>query len=528
MSDFWNVFEERQSEPVRPICPELLAAKMEKIENFEQPRLLEEFAANPRFGPALWSLQGFSMPRNYVGGLTKFSSDLIDASGHLIGTAHMIKLGAVNKYSLKDTVAIFRELPEPQREEIFGSNAELIEEAFLSGMRDKGPESFFAAYHKDWEAQLMAELQPAALRSRLRKIARENLAEYFRYLCATPHVGLIPDGGSGYWHGAPWYFVAIAEALLAFIDARAERLRSEVADTAVTRLVSYWITKARNMKKSVMIIGNSRLGKSTAAKLNTRIDLGSCRLIDAQPQSGVTDLLPVVAEALGIEVEPNTPIRRLRERINYVQRFARLQLIIDEAQFLLPEKYSRNTAPAALNWLRRSVMDQGISAVLICTPQSYLPAKRRFERTTGFAMEQFDGRMLPTVKVSQKELSEADLLAITKVHLPDADERLLALVVHKVIATEGNFVSDVENIIALAEANAHENGRRQPIRSDIGSAIDRVLSRDADDSTPAQKAEPKLAIPPPCKSAAEGLPKPGKPLETLNRDRSSRPAEVPA
>src|ERR1700688_3839546 len=107
------------SEPTRPIRPELLAAKMEKIENFEQPRLLDEFAQNPKLVRTLWFLQWVSQPSNYAGGLTKFSEDLIDASGDLIGTKRMmslIKAPGVGRYSLKDAVEIFCELPDIERD----------------------------------------------------------------------------------------------------------------------------------------------------------------------------------------------------------------------------------------------------------------------------------------------------------------------------------------------------------------------------------------------------------------------------
>src|SRR4029077_3699082 len=116
--------------------------------------------------------------------------------------------------------------------------------------------------------------------------------------------------------------------------------------------------------------------------------------------------------------------------------------IFDESQLLLPAVYSRNTTPARLNWVRRSIMDQKIAAVFVCTPQSYLPAKQRFVKATGFAMEQFDERMLKTVHLPE-ELSEADLLAVARIHFGELAEQYLRYVVVTVVATERNFVSDI-------------------------------------------------------------------------------------
>src|SRR5260370_41748581 len=102
-----------EAKPTRPIRAELLAAKIDKIQNFEQPRLLEEFGQNPRLVSTLWFLQWVSHPSNYPGGLSKFAADLIDASTYRIGTKRMISPKSVGKESPKDEHEIFSERPHP-------------------------------------------------------------------------------------------------------------------------------------------------------------------------------------------------------------------------------------------------------------------------------------------------------------------------------------------------------------------------------------------------------------------------------
>src|SRR5580704_2884635 len=68
-------------------------------------------------------------------------------------------------------------------------------------------------------------------------------------------------------------------------------------------------------------------------------------------------------------------------------------------------------------------------AVLVCTTQSYLPAKRRFVNKMGFAMEQFDERILKTVQLPE-ELCEADLLAVARIHFPELASEYLQFVVN--------------------------------------------------------------------------------------------------
>ena len=209
---------------------------------------------------------------------------------------------------------------------------------------------------------------------------------------ALPHVGFLACDQSDGEHGAPWYFAKVGEALLAFIDARAQQLRSRLAETEVTKEIRLWFAKSRRMQKSIMFIGNSRFGKTETVEVEAIADPGRCRLVNTPASNAMSDLLREVAKSLGIEVGPGTSGRDLRDLIDYVLRFSHLQLIFDECQFLIEQNYSRNTAPARLNWVRRSIMDQGSPVVFVCTPQSYEPAKNRFVRATGFAMEQFDKR----------------------------------------------------------------------------------------------------------------------------------------
>ena len=516
-------------EPTRPIRPEILAAKIEKLENFEQPRLLEEFAAEPRLVRALWFLQWISQPANYPGGLSKFTDDLLLAAPpESVGTQHSVKANSQQgRYKLSDAIEIFRDLPDSALEELFGLDTNLIQNAYGSGDSDEdwsdGPAKPRQS-PKIWNAWLLKKLTPESVRRVCMRAARENLADYFKNLCELPHIGFRQCDRRDGEHGAPWYFVAIADALLAYMDVRAEQLQSGLADTEISRLVSRWIVKSSNMKRSVMIIGNSRFGKSEAVKLHAKMYPGSCRFVDTPAFNAISDLLLEVAKSLGLEIGPTNVGRELRERIDYVLRFSRLQMIFDESQRLLPATYSRNTAPARLNWVRRSIMDQEIAAVFVCTPQSYLPAKRQFLKTTGFAMEQFDERILKTVHVPN-ELSEADLLAVGKIHFGDLPEDYLGYVVDAVLATERNFVSDIEKIAALAKDNAREHGRNRPTRADIDAAIGDVLPSIKPTAMP-KKDRTESPVHRRCKPPAEPLPMSRRGLETSSRDRLVRPSEV--
>jgi hypothetical protein len=490
-------------EPVQPIQPELLAAKFERIRNYEQPHLLEEFGKDSKLVSVLWFLQYVSRPENYPGGLSKFAADLIASEHDLIGTKHAQEIGfSAKSYTLRQAIEVLGELPEIVSKNLFGADSWLVE--FYVNATPSGDE--------DRNALLVSTVTPAAIKQVCIEAAQETLAVYFKQLCELPHVGLREydtakvdrarrDAGlaatpgdrlaallhrSKCWHGedsryqsacgAPWFFINVADALLRFTEKRKEMVRQDIAETEVTRLIKRWIAKSRRMRESVMIVGNSRFGKTETIRLCAKMDPGTCRLVDTREGNALSDLLREVANSLGLEFSLYTPVRELRERIDYVLRFANLQLIFEESQFLLPESYSRNTAPARLNWVRRAIMDRDIPVVLVCTPQSYSTAKRHFVKKTEFAMEQFDGRILPPVYLPTT-LSDEDLLAVGRLHFRGLPDDYFERPVRELAATERNFLSDIKHVAALAFDNAYEKGRKLPTLADIEEALDAVLQK---------------------------------------------------
>ncbi len=497
------------SERVPPIRSELLAAKIKKLLNFELPELFDEFSEEPRFIDALWVLQNVSQPDNYPGGLTKFTEDFLRSCGDQLGTAEMIAADAEEThYNVAEAIAVFNGLSGEHGVAIFGDDLWIFENAFAHDAGIKSGRVTFEQVIEGWGHGMEDELQtwtgtmselrqlliekltPAIAREQCMADARESLARYFKELCELPHVGLRHNENH---FGAPRYFIAVGPALLKFIAQRADAARSAVADTEVTRLVLRWMKKARSMGKPVMFSGNSRFGKTEGVKLCCEMNPGQFRLVNTPASNATGDLLREVARSLGVEVAAQNNLRELRERIDYVLRFSRIVLCFDEWQFALPSSYSRNTAPARLNWVRRAIVDRDLAAVFVCTPQSYLPAKKRFVNTTGFAMEQFDERLIKTVHLPN-ELSESDLLAVARIHFQDLPDDYLSLVVEAALATERNYVSDISKIATLAKDNAREEGRERPRLTDIEAAIADVLpSHPPSPGAPQTPQKPVLA-----------------------------------
>ena len=110
-----------------------------------------------------------------------------------------------------------------------------------------------------------------------------------------------------------------------------------------------------------------------------------------------------------------------------------------------------------MNWVRWEIIDRNVAAAFIQTPQSYSSAKKRFVRATSYAMEQWDERMVKTMRLPEK-VSEEDLFAIARIHFPGLVEKSLRNVVNACAASERNYVSDVSKIAALARDSARAPG----------------------------------------------------------------------
>src|ERR1035441_4730526 len=94
-----------------PIRPELLAAKLAAIRNYEYPELLAQVTANPRLVEILWYLQAMSLR---PGGLLKFVEELLAEFPERLGTPTMI--GAQSEsFRASEKLTIFYELPRGHR-----------------------------------------------------------------------------------------------------------------------------------------------------------------------------------------------------------------------------------------------------------------------------------------------------------------------------------------------------------------------------------------------------------------------------
>ena len=491
----------------RPISIKAVAEKLAAARNCEHPDLADEINAEPRLIEALLFIQHVSQPGNYAGGLSRFVADLIEASGDLIGSHELLTAPAGRPLSPAEVREIYEVLPDRVKSGLGDESAELTGAMFFCEKDHKAEED---------REKLLASLDRSTFEKSCNIAAQQSLIHYLRLLCEEPHIRFTRDKDCSNYATdcAPWYFPQIGKAVIRFIDRRKEKVARAIAETEITRLVFKWMDRARRMGWGVMLTGNSRRGKTQALQAWCAMHPGLARLVNTPASNSEGDLLREVAKALGLEIGANGGSSRLRDRIDYVLSHTRLMLVFDEAHMLFPVNFNRNTAPARLNWVRRSVMDAGLPCVFCATPQSYNTAQSRFLKATGYAIEQFTTR-LKSVTLPE-ELSMEDLLAVARIHFPALDDDHLDVVVGSTFATERNYFSDLSSIAALAFCTAEDAGRALPNLADIEAAIADVLPS-RQDLPPATRSrrEAPAAAPAPARRAP--APAPQRPFSARAR-----------
>jgi len=492
-----------------PISPAAIASKLARLRNFENERVMSEINADPRLVELLWFIQYMSVPENNPGGLRKFAADLVADSKDLIGTFAMTK-HSENALSETKLLTVHREIPSGEKWPVFHGvkfwNARRFEFETKREYQARRKEFFHD------RTELLGKIQRSDLVEECGREAGRDLASYLRRLCEHLDTGFyldeeeieLPDetesddrpaderdgletfgseAVSDYLRSnwkkehasqAPWYFVRAAEAALRFMDRRKAEISARIASTEVSRLVFHWLHKARATRCGIAIEGNSRFGKTEAVKAWAEMHPGLSRYVYTPPSRSEGDLLRAIATALGLQDFQKLRPHVLRNAISQVLSASGIMLIFDEAQSLFPLAFTRNTPPARLNYVRSNVLDAGLPAAFISTPQSYRHAQQRFLKATGFAIEQWSERILKTVALPA-EVEREDLMGIARIHFPGLSEAHLEMVVDRTHGTERNYVSDISKIARLAYSNAEDDGLSAPKVSHLKAAMADVL-----------------------------------------------------
>ena len=443
-----------------PIHPDLVAAKLAAVRNYEYPELMKEISERPRLVELLWFIQAMSLR---PGGLCKFAENLVAEFPERLGTRTMLAARG-RDYTLQEKLAIWEELPDDARPDIPREHGEWS----AWGLLDEQPQDFTARESRNRKAlrEGLKNFGAEFFRSRCMAGALEELPEYLLALCIQK--------SQSFGSGGTWYFRDIMAAIFEFMDRWAAQAQKRLAMTQVAKLVFDRLEYALAEKVMVTIAGGSRFGKTEAMETWCDMRPGVARLVRVPCDNSMHSFLRRIAEALGIDWSYSSAPSRLKDRIEYITRHGDLFLVFDEASFLLPQNYSETTPPQRLNWVRTEIVDRHLPCALAFTPQAFKSAVDRFVKKTRYTMEQFFGRdFLPCVLPDS--LSEADLIAVARIHFPEMTEDALGYIANEARLSQ-NYLQAVEGFARRARDLARRR-KGQVCPRDLQTAVAEVLSR---------------------------------------------------
>lgn len=494
---------------VPQIDAEMLAAKIDKALQLEHPHVFDELYECPAHRELLWHLAWISQPGKVFvippppefRDLASFCHAFLEQFAADVGTATMRRFPDARSYTVEQAKLILNELPWHAREHLLWPNTSLMAEAYDEGQPDCTSVPGDNGELGELGQVLTDTLSPAALRAHCLEVARTELAQDLKATCEQPQIGLLYNSRQP-GDGAPWYFVDVAECLIRFISERRSAIYDAVAKTSLSQEISRECERAHATGSPIKLHGNARRGKTVSAELLVKLFPARFRIVNTPDSASLNDLLRAVAEAYGIRLERHCTEQDLRERIEYVRRFSAVTLIIDESHYLAPSKFTRNTAPVRLNWVRSALIDRGTPVVLIATEQSYNSAMKRFTNATHYVMEQFDGRVR-TIKLADK-LSRDDMLAIGRKYFDGVAIPVWRGAILRTAASGRMRASDIKDIATFAWQLAREAGGKVPSYADVEAAMQRVLPSAA--PTPSGqplKTKKTPAVQSDCKRSAE-------------------------
>jgi len=311
--------------------------------------------------------------------------------------------------------------------------------------------------------------------------ALTHLPAHLASLCTDIEAGFdAPEG----WSEGVWFFEGLIDALLEMMGRHATQERSAVAPTNISEMIGERFEFSLEMQANVLLVGDSRLGKTVSLEANCRARPGACRRVVVPAGNRRHDFLNAHAEALYLTYDKRPTSARLEDDLKHVLLHCGLLIAYDEFHAAIPDKSDRERAPWRLNWIRGSVVDRNLGVIFSATRQKYSQALKLFLNKTRWAIEQHAGRLhdVVTFGVDRDDteappvFSSQDILKIAAVKFPDIAEEVR----EKIAIAAQETTSPAQSIEALAKSakwKARKAGRTSPTAIDAKEAIAELKSR---------------------------------------------------
>lgn len=477
-----------------PIAAEVLAVKMDAIQRGEFEAMQAQLSARPELRELVWWLQYWSFQEGGLG--THVIAPLIDQEQGRLGFPGLwaIKPAQQGRFTEAQIRTLLDDAP--------------FDVARWLGLPDYDSIADTAFFNREQLAT------PAAWREHITAQVKARLPGYLHQLCLSRAVDfsgkefpLIPD---------------IIGRLIELMKTRADLERRSIAATETFRRVAEEIQYAVSQRGLVMIIGDSRLGKTVSAQAVVRMRPGRLRYMAVPSTNDLASLYRACAESLGVFAAPSVKAESLRHLVEYVFRVSRMAVVADEFHFTLPVQFTRRTKARRLDWIRTALHDKGVPIIAITTPQD-MESWRRFMSYTQYTQNQFRGRLDQEVFLSP-EISEEDIAAVARHVLKGCSDDAIELVIARALRCDMGL-KVVDAIKRRAAWRAEKDGRSTFSDADLDGAWKELEpSFQHQPLSPERQAEAEAA----CKVSAARLQPAEKPvatrLQSSKISRGKRPA----
>lgn len=342
----------------------------------------------------VWWLQYVS---HRPGGLDALAEDLRAKFADRIGSPSMLTFGQEPRqiYSAAQVRAI--------RREVDAAGYFYDEERFP--LKDDHPISEHINAPSSYPAATFTKLAKAA--------ASDELGNLLEEICLRPEPDLA-------WF-APWWFPGLVDALLEHKAASAALVASGAVMTTIAREIHTEMERASKTGRLALLHGVWGRGKSFAAKLWCDINPDRARFAEVPSGSDDIGFYRAIAKSLGVSINLNSKAQQLRDRIEDSLEGGNILLCLDEAHQCWPPGNYRQALPGRVSWIMR-LYNKKIPVVLITTPQFFV-SQGQVERRTGWASEQFTGRIY--FKTLPQSNTLEDLTAVGQRLLPGVPKSLV-------------------------------------------------------------------------------------------------------
>lgn len=376
------------------------------------------------------------------GGLQKVAADLGEMFPSRIGTRSMQRFGMKQGqvYNARQAEAISSEIPST-------TESAFPVESLLDGERRK-PEPI------NWMPCKMERLfdREGALSTMLPSFLEE--------LCLNPAQRI--EGCE------PWYFPDLIQTLRDYQAALADAHEAQTVVTEVGRQTYDTLDYALQGKCLVLIEGQARIGKTFAAKAWCAEALGKARYVQVPSTNDEGSFFRAIAKALGVCCGRGWKVVQLRQRIEDVLQTGDLILVMDEAHYLWPVSDCRHNLPGRINWIMTALVNHNVPVALVTTPQ-FIATQKAVEKRTHWTSEQFIGRIGHYLPLPNS-LSDADLVKVAKVCLPEGDARSIEMLV-RYAQGSAKYLAGIESVVRRARYLASKEQRQKVGRADVKRAI---------------------------------------------------------